>query len=357
MTAGDRSGQHGRDRSKGGKPLVSHVAAALLCAVVGSTACVSRPADPSLPAKLSDDEFWRLVTDLSELPGAFAHSENLVSNEREFARNLQILRPLGGVYVGVGPEQNFSYIARLQPIMAFIVDIRRENRNLHLMYKALFELSVDRADFLSRLFSRVRPDGLDRAASVDALFSSYAGAAPSRTLLDATLGRIREWLVHTHRFPLAPEDLAWIEYAMGAFHTDGPEIHYGRSRPDSDAGPSYRVLMTETDIWRRTQSYLATEEAFELVKSLQARNLVVPIVGDFAGPSALRGIADYLRKRGGIVRAFYASNVEIYLSKQQAAAFCHNLELLPYDFRSRFIVSRRVRPLAAKVQTCPAIVR
>ena len=59
------------------------------------------------------------------------------------------------------PEQNFTYIAALKPKMAFIIDIRRGNLQLHLMYKALFELSSDRADFIFRLFSRKRPEGTE----------------------------------------------------------------------------------------------------------------------------------------------------------------------------------------------------
>jgi hypothetical protein len=40
-----------------------------------------------------------------------------------------------------------------------VLDIRRQNMLEHLTYKALFEMSTDRADFLSRLFSRQRlPD-------------------------------------------------------------------------------------------------------------------------------------------------------------------------------------------------------
>ena len=76
----------------------------------------------------------------------FRQSDNLVSNEALFAHIIQRLHSSGGVYVGVGPEQNYSYIAGLHPVMAFIIDIREENRNLHLMYKALFEASIDRAN-------------------------------------------------------------------------------------------------------------------------------------------------------------------------------------------------------------------
>ena len=112
-----------------------------------------------------------LSTSFSELPGAFAHSDNLVSNELHFVHAIRMLDPMGGVYIGVGPEQNFSYIARLRPAMAFVIDIRQENRSLHLTYKALFELSADRADFVSRLFSRERPAGLGPKTSVRELFT------------------------------------------------------------------------------------------------------------------------------------------------------------------------------------------
>ena len=63
----------------------------------------------------------------------------------------------GRAYLGVGSEQNFTYIAATRPALAVIVDIRRGNFDLQLAYKALFELSTDRADFVSRLFSTAAP--------------------------------------------------------------------------------------------------------------------------------------------------------------------------------------------------------
>ena len=123
----------------------------MLCAaLVAVAACRSSTLAPAL----SDAEFWSVSEALSEPAGAFTISDNLVSNEPRFAENARFVQARGGVYVGVGPEQNFSYIAKVRPATAFIVDIRRENRNLHLLYKALFEISSDRADFVSRLFSR-----------------------------------------------------------------------------------------------------------------------------------------------------------------------------------------------------------
>ena len=92
-----------------------------------------------LPNTIQDQEFWRLITDLSETGGTFP--QQFMSNEdsAQFViPGLKETTKQGGVYVGVGSEQNFTYIAAIHPRLAFIVDIRRENVFEHLMYKALF---------------------------------------------------------------------------------------------------------------------------------------------------------------------------------------------------------------------------
>ena len=149
---------------------------------------VARPigsARVELPASLTDQEFWRLTEEMSEPNGAFT-SDNLLSNERVFARLVPELvaktKP-GGVYLGVGPEQNFTYIAAMRPRMAFITDIRRGNLHLQLMYKALFELSADRAEFVSRLFTKPRPAGLTATSSVTELMNAYWEAFTSDEVL------------------------------------------------------------------------------------------------------------------------------------------------------------------------------
>ena len=178
--------------------------------------------------------------------------------------------------------------------MAFVNDIRQENRNLHLMYKALFEASADRAEFVSRLFSRDL-SRRDAGTAVDDLFEALARRPPSTELRAATGRLLRDRLVNIHRWPLAPEDLASMDYALDAFAGDGPDIHYSRSRPDSQPGPSYRKLMTSRDVGGLTRSFLATDRAFGFVKALHTRNLIVPVVGDFGGPGAP---ADPVIRRG-----------------------------------------------------------
>ena len=122
---------------------------------------------PQFPAQLTDKEFWELSELVSETNGEF-QSDNFLSNERGYQvaipELLKRAKP-GRVYLGVGPEQNYPYILALKPQIAIIFDVRRGNLHEQLLYKALFEMSENRADFLSRLFSRKRPDGLTATSS------------------------------------------------------------------------------------------------------------------------------------------------------------------------------------------------
>lgn len=324
------------------------VALAVAVALVGLAAC----GRATVPSELPDVEFRRLAAELSEPAGTFTHSDNLVSNESLFADTMRTLRSRGGAYIGVGPEQNFSYIAEIRPVIAFIVDIRAENRSLHLFYKALFELSADRADFVSRLFSRERPPGVGSETSVEDLFARFAAATPERRLREENGRLVRQRLLDVHQLALEPRDLAWIDYAFDAFYSDGPDIHYARLLPHDPPGPSYRTLMTATDFTRTSRGYLATEESFRVVKELQSRNLIVPLIGDFGGTTALRRAGDYIREHGETLSAFYGSNVEVYLNREKTAAFCINLAGLPYTWTTYFIGSKGKQPLRLKLAAC-----
>src|SRR5262245_45841166 len=101
----------------------------------------------SLPEKLTDADVWTLVSDIADTDGYFPMTGNFSSNEGEIGLIFPMIRqsgPKGGVYIGVGPEQNFTYIAAVHPAMAFVIDIRRQAVVQHLMFKAVFELSKDR---------------------------------------------------------------------------------------------------------------------------------------------------------------------------------------------------------------------
>jgi len=286
-----------------------------------------------IPERLSDREFWRLVTELSE-PDGYFRSDNLTSNELQLQFVIPALvsrtRP-SGVYLGVGPEQNFTYIAALKPRLAVIVDIRRGNLALHLMYKALFELAADRAEFVSLLFSKPRPGGLGRESTAVQLFEAFRRSPTSDEHYKKNLAAIRACLTGTHGFPLSQADLSAIEVVYQAFYWSGFALR---------SAPTYDELMTATDEAGVPRSYLAGESNFMFLKDLQARNLLVPVVGDFAGPKALRAVGSLVRSYGATVTAFYLSNVEQYLVPDLTwDAFCRNVAAMPLDGSSTFIRS------------------
>jgi hypothetical protein len=300
----------------------------------------------TLPARLTDQDFWRMTEELSEPEGYF-RSDNLLSNERWMQYVIpELLRDTkpGGVYLGVGPEQNFTYIAVLKPKMAFITDIRRGNMHTQLMYKALFELSADRADFVARLFSRKRPAGLDSKATAESIFTAYAKAKNGdATAYNENLKAIDDLLVKKHGFPLSPGDLADIGKIYNTFYRYGPDLNYTSSGNSFGARGyfvTYADLMMETDEEGVNHSYLASENNFKVVKEMEEKNLIIPLVGDFAGDKAIRAVGKYLKEHNATVMAFYLSNVEQYL-RGRWNSFCANVAALPLDENSTFIRASR----------------
>jgi hypothetical protein len=310
----------------------------------------SRTYAAQAPSSLTNQEFWKLVSDFSEPDGTF-HSENLVSNEIRFQTVIPELltrTASGRAYVGVGSEQNFTYIAATRPAIAFIVDIRRGNLDLHLLYKALFEQSADRAEFVSRMFARPQPAGLNAASTAEQIFAAYASVAPSRELYTKNLEAVYTHLTRTRGFGLSAGDREGIEYVYSAWFEAGPDIRYqlttgsGRRGRGPGGTPTYAELMTATDTAGQARSFLATEALFRFVKDLEARNLIVPVVGNFGGPKALRAVASYLKSKGAVVSAFYASNVEQYLRQDGIwDAFCASAATFPIDAKSIVIRSER----------------
>ena len=316
----------------------------LVVAVSALVLCVtptSRPPVEALPQRLDDRTFWSLVTEFSE-PGGTFRSDNLVSNELAFEQVIPTLQarlqPMSA-YIGVGPDQNFTYIAALQPRISFIVDIRRQNMLLHLMYKALIERSPTRLEFLARLFSRKPLIDVPPDATPDELLSAFQGAEASPLAFERTRQDIRRTLTYDHGFGLSVADFGAIDYVFRAFYSAGPDIRYSFGRGNGwQPFPTYKDLMTEHDLDNIQRSYMASETLYQTLRDIETRNLVVPIVGDFAGPKALRSVARYLDLHHATVSVFYTSNVEQYLFRGDLwQRFYENVAALPIDSRSTFI--------------------
>jgi hypothetical protein len=296
----------------------------------------------TLPSHLTDREFWKLISDFSE-PGGYFPSENFLSNESGYQNVipalLKTLKP-GGVYIGVGPEQNFTYIGALRPKIAFVIDVRRQNMLEHLFYKALMETSADRGEFLSRLFGRPGV-GSATSSTPEMLFHACKSRRPNAVFFETSISRVVEYLENDKGFGLSNEDKAGIRHVAHAFFTSGPEISYSftSSAGDSAQMPSYSDLMSETDGVSRNWNFLAGEDQFQTIRRMQKSNLIVPLVGDFGGPKTIRSVAQYVREHGSVVRTFYTSNVEQYLFREgeKWKRFYDNVAFLPADSTSRFI--------------------
>jgi hypothetical protein len=225
--------------------------------------------------------------------------------------------------------------------MAFIFDIRRQNMVEHLLYKALFEMSSSRADFLSRLFSRKMPQGLNEKTTVRAMFQAFRSSLPDTELYRRNLEAIKNQLMSVHKFRLANDDLTSLDYIYRVFFEATNAFAYNGSSYAGFGGATYAELMTATDQAGQSRSYLASEENFRLVQDMHRKNLIVPLVGDFAGTQALRKVAQYIREHGSTVAAFYTSNVEQYLFQQgdDWRKFLTNISSFPLDASSTFIRS------------------
>ncbi len=317
-----------------------------LAALVLAPAVASSQLRRDRPVALSDAEFWDFFMSMSEQGGSFA-SENFVSNEMTFQHVIPTLQrtvPPDGVYLGVGPEQNFTYIANLKPRMAVIFDIRRQNAMAHLMYKAVFELSPTRGEFVSRLFSRPLAGRVAVSAKVNDLFAVATAAARNDSAYKANQRAIFSTLVDTHRFALTPGDSVAIEHLLEVFYEAGPDINYGyrpgRTGTSYSTYPTYGTIQTQTSVDSVPMAFLANEQNYQTVRGMHLRNMIIPVVGDFAGPKAIRSVAEYLKQRRMTVSAFYLSNVEQYLFQNGVAdKFYENVATLPIDTMSTFIRS------------------
>jgi hypothetical protein len=303
-------------------------ASLLLVLAILTLVSAFRAAD-TLPAQLSDSEYWKMINDFSEPAGYYQYNV-ITSNEMTYQYGLPELmktpRP-GGAYLGVGPEQNFTYIAALQPQIAFIFDIRRDMLLEHLMYKAVFEISANRVEFAANLFSRKAPAQLSPESSVETIFQILSRVPADPMLADQNANAIMDRLKTRHHFQITAEDERGIRALYRTFAREGVQF-FG----SSFLSPGYATLMTLTDGRGKNWSYLATKENYNRVRLMEQQNLVVPLVGDFAGPKAIRAVGQYLKDHGTTVHVFYISNVEDYI--QARSRYLGNIASLPSDASS-----------------------
>jgi len=297
--------------------------------------CPKETPKPAAAAHAPELKLAPLSAQLSE-PGGYFDSDNLISNETSY---LQVAEQLadqvsaGGVYVGVGPDQNFNYIARVKPRYAFILDIRRQNMLQHLLFAALMARADDPYQYLCLLFSRTCPRVTPEAANggIERTLQALAQSPPSEESFAANLQAVFQHIEGPLQFPLQTQDRTDIRGISRAFFEEQVEIRF-RSfrRPWAVYHPTLRQLLTAESPTKRFGNFLDSAEDYRFVRDLSRDQRIVPVVGDFAGPQALRAIGRWVKEQGLTVSVFYTSNVEFYLLRNDAyERFVANVRELP----------------------------
>ena len=297
----------------------------------------------ALPEPAAPPPLAPLIARLSEPAGSF-DTDNLISNESAYlqvAEQLDHLPVRGGVYLGVGPEQNYSYIARVRPRWAFILDIRRENLLQHLFFNWIFEVADGPKQYLCRLLSRPCPERASAAegTSLADVVAAVERVPPREDTLDAAVRSATAHIEGRLSFPLTPADHKAIENIARAFFEDQLDLRFEtHGQGVRRYHPTYRSLLLARSPGGRFGHFLDSYDDYRFVRDLSRSGRVVPVVADFAGPHAIRAIGAFARERQETVSAFYVSNVEYYLLQSDAfARFAASVRELPLTADSVFI--------------------
>ncbi len=292
--------------------------------------------------QISTQQFARYIEEWSE-PEGFFDSDNFISNETSYLHVIDQLKQQvkpGGIYLGVGPDQNFTYIVHTRPALAIVTDIRRQNMLQHLWYKALFALAGNRAEYVALLTSR-NPPAVQPGASLREVLSAVRAAGTGASRFGRNFNAVKSVLLDQYRLKLSSDDLAKIEYVYRTFSDGGLDLRFSSfGRNNARTYPTLEQILLETDRQGRQQNFLSSEELFQWMKKFQAENRLIPIVGDFAGAHALKTVGGFLKANGMSVSVFYTSNVEYYLFGQPSwKRFVDNVRALPLGSDSVFIRS------------------
>lgn len=268
-------------------------------------------------------------------PGGYFDTDNLISNERSYLHAISDLRAAdvrGGAYLGVGPGQNFSYIAEIEPEVAIILDIRRDNVLQHLIYKALFEAAPGRLEFLALLTGRPVPDAAVawRTAPLDSILAALDRAPPTEASMEDARRLVHD-RVAAFGFMLQPGDIGTIDRFHGEFVREGLDLRFrSHGRAPQFYYPTFRELLREVDREGAPASYVSSHERYDRVRTLQLADRVIPVVADLGRAGSLDAVAEHLRGRGVEVTGFYTSNVEFYLyGARTFGRWIENLRGLP----------------------------
>jgi len=289
---------------------------------------------------ISDIEFSTMIREMSENSGYF-RGDSWVTNELTYLDVLETIEKhniKGGVYLGVAPEQNFTYIAAIRPELVFLVDIRAQNKMQHLIFKILFEKARTRTEFLSLLFSMpLSGSGIPGEKSDVNEIVNYLEKRPqSKQMFEENLSEIIFTLNRKYRFNLTEWETSNIEFVFEHFYTNHLNTTNG---PWRRSYPTLAEIFTDRDQRGKQLNIFNSRDDFLFVKDLHQKNRIIPLTGDYGNNDAMFKVAEYLKKYKLTVTAQYVSNVEQYLmnNSRNWDGWIKNIENLPYTDKTVFI--------------------
>lgn len=210
----------------------------------------------------------------------------LVSDEHHPERFEDEMRDLGGLYIGVGPEQNYLYAAWARPEIIILLDFDQMVVDIHELY-AIFILAADTPEELVKLWwKREKQKGV---------------ALIEQAVTD-------------------PERRAHLL-----------KVYAGSQRPIYNRLNSLRIRYGAMKL----ATFLTDQGHFDFIKQMLQAGRVRAVRGDFTKDKAMNGVARAARKIGVPVRCIYLSNVEQYFDYDNGLR--KNVEAQPSDDASKIL--------------------
>ncbi len=276
--------------------------------------------------------------------------EYLVSNETDYQNISSYFNETGtdnSVYIGVGPDQNYTYISLCSPKLAFIVDYRPDNQLLHLLFKAIFALSYNRVDYLSLLFSKpIDKSKTSGNIGLSKLVEYFEYTDGDSQLFDKNLTRILK-KIQSFDNKLTLNEITKIRNIYSEFFQTHLNLRcrFPRKTSSGMPYPTYKDFLLSTDQNGYCHNFINNDNYFCYVKNKHEKNQILPITGDFSGLNTLSTIGSFCQKHNLLISTIYISNVEYRLLNDHLfESYMRNLKSLPINDRSIIIRTFYNRP-------------
>jgi len=158
--------------------------------------------------------------DRSVEPDGTFQDDNFTSNETEYAEFAALLEasgPRGGAYIGVGPEQNFSYMVAIRPKISFIRRHPAPGGDAAPDVQGDLRVVGGPRGVHLALFSLPRPAALDAHSTIEEIWRAFPTASGTDSCAMKRPRGGQGAVGRTHRFALSAKDLSQIEYVSRAF--------------------------------------------------------------------------------------------------------------------------------------------